>query len=108
MLKFCNCCKKEKSLEEFTKMGRKDFTKGNIKRTYKNSDGYHSYCKECNALRAKEFRQRHKTLTGNSDYRGSGKSLLFLKKIDYLCQLLEIEYLTQNLIINVIQKENST
>lgn len=73
MLKFCNCCKREKPLEEFTKMGRKEFTKGNFKRNYKTSDGYHSYCKECNALKAKEFRQRHKALTGNADYRGSGK-----------------------------------
>ena len=37
-------------------------------------------CKKCCAVKAKEFRQRHKELTGDADYRGSGKSTKYPKE----------------------------
>lgn len=73
LTKYCKSCDTTKPIEMFTKLNRKSFTKGNIKRNYLPKDGYHSYCKECNAKRAREFRLKYKEATGNSDYRGTGK-----------------------------------
>lgn len=71
--KFCKNCQTLKPISEFTKSNKKVWTKGNIKRNYVPKDGYHAYCKECNAKLAKEFRARYKAETGNADYRGTGK-----------------------------------
>lgn len=73
LTKFCKSCQITKPLEMFTKSNRKEFTKGNIRRNYAYKDGYHTYCKECNARKAREFRAKHKEMTGNADYRGTGK-----------------------------------
>lgn len=78
--KFCKDCQTTKPLEMFTKSNRKEFTKGNFRRSYGYKDGYHAYCKECNAKRAKEFRAKHKEMTGNADYRGTGKVNKYPKK----------------------------
>lgn len=71
--KYCKSCDTTKPIEMFTKSNKSTFTKGNIKRNYNTKDGYHTYCKECNAKRAREFRLKYKEATGNSDYRGTGK-----------------------------------
>lgn len=64
----------------FTKSNRQEFTKGNIKRNYAPKDGYHTYCKECNARRAREFRAKYKERTGTTDYRGTGKIKTYPKE----------------------------
>lgn len=72
-VKFCKDCQQTKPIECFTKSNKKEWTKGSIRRNTKHKDGYHDYCKECNARRAREFRARYKAETGNADYRGTGK-----------------------------------
>lgn len=58
--KICGGCLEDKPLEEFTK--------ANASRNFKASkSGYHSFCKTCNAGRAKEWRK------DRPNYRGSGK-----------------------------------
>lgn len=60
MTKLCNSCGTVKPLEEFTKAGSKN--------RYKVSgDGLHSYCKVCNAERAREWRKN------NPNYKGTGR-----------------------------------
>lgn len=57
MLKRCACCGIEKDISEFHKNKR-------------NADGLHSYCKECNALRAKKF---NKTAKGKRNVEAAQK-----------------------------------
>lgn len=59
--KHCKQCDTTKSIEEFTRARRTN--------SYKETNvEYHTYCKACNAERAKKWRQEH-----GSNYRGSGK-----------------------------------
>jgi len=57
--KYCTSCDQTKPISDFTKSG----TNGN----WKSSADVHSYCKACNAARAREWRAKHK------NYRGSGR-----------------------------------
>jgi hypothetical protein len=57
--KFCNSCKEEKAIELFTKAKRQF--------KYASAQSHHSYCKECNAKRAKAWREN------NPGYKGTGK-----------------------------------
>lgn len=59
--KHCIQCDTTKPVESFTKANRT----GSYK---EQTSGYHSYCKACNAARAKELRKAYGT-----NYRGSGK-----------------------------------
>lgn len=60
--KTCSQCGIEKSLEEFTKAkASKNFKSANSKQTH------HTYCKSCNASRAREWRKTH------TNYKGSGR-----------------------------------
>ncbi len=47
MLKLCKCCGEYKDVSEFGKNSR-------------NADGLHSYCKQCNAMKAKEYNKTEK------------------------------------------------
>lgn len=58
--KHCIECDTTKPLSEFTQTKPKDH--------YKAQPSYHTYCKACNALRAKQWRKDN-----GSSYRGSGK-----------------------------------
>ncbi len=58
--KLCNQCGYEKPLEEFTRSKKSNNYKGS-------SSEYHTYCKSCNAERARNWRKEH------PNYRGSGK-----------------------------------
>lgn len=80
MTKFCSQCKKTKSLDEFpvsvNRKRKKALANGStFKRSKENNREiiHHTYCKDCNAENAREFRRRHKEKTGDADYRGSGK-----------------------------------
>ena len=64
--KQCRYCNQVKPLTEFTIQGKKT--------GYKSSGQYHSYCKACNAERAKEWRTR------NPNYKGSGRNSLVPKE----------------------------
>ncbi len=57
--KLCQSCGETKPIEDFTKSGSKG--------KWSTSSDTHSYCKSCNAERAREWR------TKNKNYRGSGK-----------------------------------
>ena len=57
--KICNSCKLEKPLDDFTRSKRAF--------KYSSSQSHHSYCKACNADRAREWRK------SRPGYRGSGK-----------------------------------
>jgi len=57
--KLCNSCGLTKPLE--------DFTRSNNHFKYQKSDTRHSYCRICNADRAREWRKK------NPNYRGTGK-----------------------------------
>ena len=58
--KLCNQCGTAKPLEEFTRSKKSNNYKGS-------SSEYHTYCKSCNAERARNWRKEH------PNYRGSGK-----------------------------------
>lgn len=64
-LKLCKSCGITKPLVDFTR----NITDTNFKQ---NKSGIHSYCKPCNALRAKEWRKT----CGVKDYRGTGRNKL--------------------------------
>lgn len=57
---FCNDCGETKPIDQFTR------SKSNQSFKYNHRE-HHSYCKSCNARRAKEWRK------GKTNYRGSGK-----------------------------------
>lgn len=79
MLKLCTKCNVTKPITEFSVARRKSQqvlkNGGTFKRSVNSTAPevtYHTYCKECCSLRAKEFRRKYKEITGNCDYRGSG------------------------------------
>ena len=57
--KLCGSCGETKDLSEFTQSKRQY--------KYTNSGSHHSYCKKCNAARAREWRKSH------TNYKGTGK-----------------------------------
>jgi hypothetical protein len=64
--KKCGYCNEIKSLTEFTIQG--------ARYSYTSTNQYHSYCKKCNAQRAKEWR------TQNPNYKGSGRNSMVPKE----------------------------
>jgi hypothetical protein len=60
MIKTCNQCGQAKPLEEFTRSNRSNSFKYSKATT-------HTYCKACNADRAREWRKKH------ANYKGSGR-----------------------------------
>lgn len=64
--KYCKLCDTVKSLDEFTRTCGKN----NYAKTY----SHHSYCKVCNAYRAREWRKK------NPNYRGTGRIKKFPKE----------------------------
>ena len=83
----CTKCSEIKDISEFSIHTRKSnnplkrgstISKSNAKAE---EDIVHrKECKKCSAARAKAFRERHKALTGCSDYRGSGKTTKYPKE----------------------------
>jgi hypothetical protein len=73
----CRSCDQEKPIEEFTKSNLKHSWSASNNFKHSSIQQYHSYCKKCNAIKAKAFRAKYKADGGGSDYRGSGK----LKKV---------------------------
>lgn len=71
--KLCKDCGNTYPLVEFTKATPKIKWDASGNFNQPTTPQYHTYCKPCNARRAKEFRARHKETTGSSDYRGSGR-----------------------------------
>ena len=85
--KQCRSCSEVKPVTEFSVHQRK--ANNPLKRgstmTHRNAKPEEAvvlriHCKKCCAIKAKEFRQRHKELTGDADYRGSGKTTKYPKE----------------------------
>lgn len=80
MQKECTKCKVTKPLTDFSIHSRKSnnpLKRGNSivrKTTRENDVKLNPRCKSCCAEDQREFRKRHKELTGCADYRGSGKT----------------------------------
>lgn len=79
-IKYCSFCDTNKPITDFPVSRRKSKTVlkngSSFKRSEKSTSPeieYHTYCKKCNAIKAKEFRARHFELTGDRNYSGSGK-----------------------------------
>lgn len=86
MLKYCISCKTEKPITDYSVSRRKSkqvLKHGSAFKRSVNSTTpeieYHTYCKSCCSLKAKEFRRKYKEETGCSDYRGSGKRNQYAK-----------------------------
>lgn len=119
MQKECSKCKVTKPLTDFSVHSRKSnnpLKRGTTigQRNVREDDvKLNSRCKSCCAEDQREFRKRHKELTGSTDYRGSGKTTRYptedhelisairrrlsqtktnAKKRDVICNLTE-EYL---------------
>ena len=85
--KQCRICSEVKPVTEFsihTRKSNNPLSRGSTmtKRNAKPEEDavLNTICKKCCAIKAKEFRQRHKELTGESDYRGSGKTTKYPKE----------------------------
>ena len=80
MQKECSKCKVTKPLTDFTVYSRKannPLRRGTTagQRNVRGDDvKLNSRCKSCSAEDQREFRKRHKELTGSTNYRGSGKT----------------------------------
>lgn len=87
MSKLCTKCGITKALSEFSVSRRNANQVLKEGSTFKRASNkevpemvLHSYCKQCNAEYARAFRKRYKEMTGNSDYRGSGKTNKYPKE----------------------------
>ena len=80
MQKECSKCKVTKPLTDFSVHSRKSnnpLKRGTTigqKNVREDDVKLNSRCKSCCAEDQREFRKRHKELTGSTDYRGSGKT----------------------------------
>lgn len=80
MQKECSKCKVTKPLTDFSVHSRKSnnpLKRGTTigqKNVREDDVKLNSRCKSCCAEEQREFRKRHKELTGSTDYRGSGKT----------------------------------
>jgi len=71
--KLCKACGQEYPKEYFTKSTPRKRWSDSSNFKHPAVQSYHSYCKPCNAEKAREFRQKYKAGGGGSDYRGSNK-----------------------------------